>query len=101
MENKLSHALLSAIEHDWVVKDIAKRGNVRKALLLLGQIEEDDLTVPIRYELFQLHSLIATQELTDVIMTITDRVKAEQTMLHVNMKLLGSGSFLARTSTLR
>ena len=100
MENTLTHRLLTPLEHDWVVKDICERGNVRKALVQVGMVDEEDLKVPVRYELYTLQSMIATQELTDIIMTVVDRLEDKQIRLHINMKLLGSGSFPVRTSIL-
>ena len=96
-ENTLSHFVLSGEEHDAMLRRIA----ARSCCGLIVGCENDAPNCcgnADRVLIKRIHSIIATREVSDVIVSVVMTASNQELLIHINAKLLGSGSFLVRYS---
>ena len=99
-ENSLSHFVLTPVEHDWMLKRVAAR-SACGIVIGCGKDAPNCCGNADRVRIDQIHSIIATQEVTDIIASVTMTASGQQLLIHVNAKLLGSGSFMVRYSEIK
>ena len=100
MESSLNHRVLTWEEHDDLIRHFTTPGKTASSILPCDEIldlEDSDVINQNYYTIGKLHSLIATVEVTDIICDVKT-YEGKRLLVHVNCKLLGSGSFLTRMS---